>query len=122
MSEKLHVHKTDSSNTEFVINNMPSKLSFEETSILFQLLNDPTRLQIFWILCHSEECVFNIAKIVNISSPLVSFHLRFLKQSKIITSTRKGKEVHYRLNDTEFANTLKEMTTKILSLYNKTSL
>ena len=114
MEEKLHKHKCEHSNTDFILNNMPSRLTFEETSLLFQLLNDATRLQIFWILCHSEECVFNIARLVNISSPLVSFHLRFLKQSKIIVSKRIGKEVHYKLADSSIASTLKETVIKLL--------
>lgn len=114
MEEKLHIHKSHCSNTQFIIDNIPSRLAFEETSLLFQLLNDATRLQIFWILCHSEECVYNIARLINISSPLVSFHLRFLKQEKIIVSKRIGKEVHYKLADTKIASILKETVTKLI--------
>ncbi|MDD6598560.1 MAG: ArsR family transcriptional regulator [Anaerovibrio sp.] len=30
----------------------------------------------FWILCHCEECVLNIAALLNMSSPAVPHHLR----------------------------------------------
>ncbi len=109
---ELHHHKKN--NTDFILNNLPSRLEFEELSLLLSLLSDPTRLQIFWILANSEECVFNIAQICSISSPLVSFHLRFLKQSKIITSSRIGKEVHYKLSDSKEAKILKEVCLSLL--------
>ena len=63
-------------------------------------LGDPSRLRIFWLLCHCEECVLNIAAIVNMSSPAVSHHLRLLKSSGLIVSRREGKEMYYRTADT----------------------
>ncbi len=104
INEELHHH--EDTNTQYVIDNMPTRLAFEESSLLFSLLSDPTRMQIFWIVAHSEECVFNIAKISNLSSPLVSFHLRYLKQAKIITSHRHGKEVHYNIASNKTAKML----------------
>ena len=56
------------------------------------LLSDPSRLRIFWLLCHCEECVMNISALVDMSSPAVSHHLRNLKASGLIVSRREGKE------------------------------
>ncbi len=104
IEKSLHFH--EKTNTQFVIDNMPTRIKFEEASMLFSLLSDPTRMQIFWIVSHSEECVYNIAKISSLSSPLVSFHLRYLKQAKIITSHRHGKEVHYNIANSKNAKML----------------
>lgn len=111
-TEELHQH--DQTNTKFVIENMPTRLTFEETSLLFSLLSDPTRIQIFWIVSKSEECVYNIAKISNLSSPLVSFHLRYLKQAKIISSNRHGKEVHYHIANNKTAKLLLNVLEELL--------
>ena len=40
---------------------MPDIETFEKISDLFKQLGDPTRMRIFWILCHHEECVIHIS-------------------------------------------------------------
>lgn len=58
---------------------LPAPLGFQTSSELFGLLSDESRLRIFWILCHYEECVINLSSLVGMSSPAVSHHLRQLK-------------------------------------------
>ncbi|MDE7211633.1 MAG: metalloregulator ArsR/SmtB family transcription factor [Lachnospiraceae bacterium] len=82
---------------------MPSEKAFGEAADIFAQLSDATRLKILWILCHSEECVNDIAAAVDMSAPAVSHHLRNLRQSGFIRSRREGKEVLYRLEDTAAA-------------------
>ena len=67
---------------------------------IFKQLSDPTRVRIFWLLSHREECVINIAALLEMSSPAVSHHLRSLAQSGLIESRRCGKEVYYKAGDT----------------------
>ena len=83
---------------------------------VFKQLGDSTRLRIFWILCHCEECVLNIAALLNMSSPAVSHHLRPLKNSGLITSRREGKEVYYRAADTEQTRLLHDMMEKVMQI------
>ena len=64
------------------------------------LLADSSRLRIFWLLCHCEECVLNISAITGMSSPAVSHHLRILKEAGILVSRREGREVYYTAADT----------------------
>ena len=73
---------------------------FSAAADLFRSLGDPTRVRIFWLLSHREECVINIAAILNMSSPAVSHHLRSLTESGLLESRRNAKKVHYRANDT----------------------
>lgn len=91
-----------------VLENMPTTESFQEVSILFQQLGDGSRLRILWLLCHCEECVTNIAAALNMSKPAVSHHLRILKDNKLIESRREGKEVYYKISNTNQAHFLHE--------------
>lgn len=79
---------------------------FQEVATAFQQLGNCTRLRIFGLLCHSEECVSNIAVAIEISGPAISHHLRVLRNIGLIVSRRAGKEVYYKLTNNEQANLL----------------
>jgi len=89
-----------------IITKMPSNDTVQTVSDAFRQLGDPSRLRIFWLLCHCEECVINIAAATDMSSPAVSHHLRLLKNARLITSTRHGKEMYYRAADTPMVEKL----------------
>ena len=82
-----------------IISHMPDTDVITSVSEAMKQLGDPSRLKIFWLLCHCEECVADIAGLVGMSSPAVSHHLRLLKDSGLITSRRDGKEMLYRASD-----------------------
>ncbi|MGN0298083.1 MAG: ArsR/SmtB family transcription factor [Lachnospiraceae bacterium] len=96
-------------NIDNVLDVMPTNEQCIEAAETFKQLGDGTRLQILWLLCHSEECVLNIAAAIDMSAPAVSHHLRFLKQAGLIKSRRIGKEVHYSLADSKEAQLVHEM-------------
>ena len=108
-----HHHGNDE---ERIISRLPSQETIDDVSILLTQLSDPTRLKIFWILCHMEECVINIAAIMDMSSPAISHHLRLLKACGLITSRRNGKEMYYKAADTEIVNELHYAIDKIASI------
>ena len=87
-----------------VFSAMPDRESFQRVAGTFQLISDATRLRILWVICHSEQCVHNIAAAVSMSPPAVSHHLKVLKSSGLITNRRIGKEIHYALADTAEAH------------------
>ena len=89
-----------------ILRSMPEPEEIESIARVMSHLGDPTRLRIFWLLCHGEECVMNIAALVGMSSAAVSHHLRLLKSSELIVSRREGKEMYYRAADTEIAVSL----------------
>lgn len=99
-----------------ILQKMPNEAAFSEASDVFSQLSDTTRLRILWILCHSEECVTNIASAVGMSDPAVSHHLRILKKTGLATSRRIGKEVHYSLADTEEARLVHRMIDDIFEM------
>ena len=89
---------------------------FQIVSDVFRQLADPTRIRIFWLLCHSEECVINISALMGMSSPAVSHHLRPLKNSGLIQAHRIGKEVYYRAADTQECRLLHEIIEQIMEI------
>jgi DNA-binding transcriptional ArsR family regulator len=89
---------------------------FEAVSQVFKQLSDCSRVRIFWLLCHCEECVMNISALVDMSSPAVSHHLRQLKTSGLIVSRREGKEVYYKASDSEASKLLHSTIEEILAI------
>ena len=90
--------------------------AFQKTAALFQQLGDPTRLRIFWLLCHYRACVTNIAALLQMSNPAVSHHLRPLKASGLIVSQRAGREVYYTAADTVQAQLLHRMLEQVMEI------
>ena len=95
---------------------IPETESFEIAANIFKQLSDPTRIRIFWILCHCEECVINISAMMNMSSPAVSHHLRPLKNRGLIVSRRVGKEVYYKAADTQQSQLLHHMIEQVMEI------
>ena len=89
---------------------------FQTVAEVFKQLDDATRIRIFWLLCHREECVLNISAMMRMSSPAVSHHLRALKGSGLIVSRREGKEVYYRASDTPQSRLLHQMIEQVMEI------
>lgn len=101
---------------ESQVENMPGEETFQTVAGVFKQLCDGSRIRIFWLLCHCEECVTNLSAIVKMSPPAVSHHLRQLKSSGLIVSRRSGKEVYYSAADTEQAQQLHLMIEKMVEI------
>ncbi len=89
---------------------------FSSATEMFKQLSDPTRARIFWLLCHQEECVINIAAMLDMSSPAVSHHLRLLYECDLISSRRDGKEVYYKASDTEICELLHKTVEQMMEI------
>ena len=108
-----HDHGQD---IEHSLEKMPGLEDFQIAADIFKQLGDGSRLRIFWLLCHCEECVINISALVGMSSPAVSHHLRQLKAGGLIVSRREGKEVYYRAADTQAARLLHRVIEEMMEL------
>ena len=89
---------------------------FTAVSEIFKQLSDPTRVRIFWLLSHREECVINLAALLEMSSPAVSHHLRSLTESGLLVSRRDGKEVYYKAADTAQIRMLHEIVEQVMEI------
>ncbi len=95
---------------------MPDTESFQTIAELLKQLGDSSRIRIFWLLCHCEECVINLSAMMKMSSPAISHHLKQLKSSGLIVSRRSGKEGYYRAADTQQAQLLHRMIETLLQI------
>lgn len=67
--------------------------------LVFQTLSDYNRLGIIRYICDKESSVGEIVKVTNLSQPLVSHHLRVLKENGILETKRNGPFIYYYLRD-----------------------
>ena len=71
-----------------------------ETADLFKALATPSRLKMLLVLTHGEATVTHIVEATGLSQPLVSQHLRTLRENALVSLTRSGRESVYALADT----------------------
>ena len=102
--------------SEALLRHMPSLEGFQAASDVFKMMDDPSRVKLFWLLCHTSECVTDLAAMMDMSSPALSHHLRLLKNAGLITSSRQGKEVIYSSADTELADTLHHIIEHVVEI------
>ncbi len=76
---------------------------------LFHLLGDPTRLRIVLACREAPIAVGAIAGALDLSSSLVSHHLRLLRAARIVKSERQGKQVFYSTADAHINGVLAEL-------------
>ena len=80
-----------------------------ELAAIFKLLSDPNRLKILYSLLLAELCVCDIAAILTMSQPCVSYHLRSLREQGLIDHRREGKLVFYTIKDDRLRELLSEL-------------
>lgn len=68
----------------------------------FKALSDPTRRKILKLLKNGDLTAGEIAEQFDISKPSISHHLTLLRQSDLISSTKKGQHMIYSLNTSVF--------------------
>ncbi len=88
----------------------------------FKALADPIRLEIIDFLVNGEKCVCEIVEQLAIVQPLVSRHLRILRESGIVIDRRDGTKKMYKLSNKKIKelidlldhDLLEELSQKIL--------
>lgn len=77
---------------------------FEDVSELFRALSSPVRIALVSLLTEGEQCVHELVDSLGLPQPLVSQHLRILRDADLVTRTRRGREVAYVLSDDHVAH------------------
>ena len=67
--------------------------------VIFQTLSDYNRLGMIQFICEKERSVGEIVKETKLSQPLVSHHLRVLKDNGILETKRNGPFIFYYIRD-----------------------
>ena len=110
---ELPHHHGAHAHMEYIRRELGNVEHFAAVSEVFKQLSDPTRARIFWLLSHQEECVVNIAALLDMSSPAVFHHLRSLTESGLLVSRRDGKEVYYSLAANAYADLVRRTVTTV---------
>ena len=84
---------------EKVHENMPDEEILYDLAELYKVFGDSTRIKILYVLFESEMCVYDIARLLNMTQSAISHQLKVLKQSKLVRYRREGKTVFYALSD-----------------------
>ncbi|MCI6988055.1 MAG: metalloregulator ArsR/SmtB family transcription factor [Campylobacter sp.] len=63
----------------------------------FKVFADNTRVRVLLTLAKTELCVCDIAALLNMSQPSISYQLRVLKQADFVKNRRDGKVIYYSL-------------------------
>ncbi len=111
-----HNHYEEGKETPDLREQLSNINDFQKVAEIFKQLGDTTRIRIFFLLCHCEECVINISAMLDMSSPAVSHHLRPLRNTGLIISRREGKEVYYRAADTPQSRLLHQMIEQVMEI------
>jgi ArsR family transcriptional regulator len=64
----------------------------------FRALGDPTRLRVIQELTTGTRCVCELRGRVDVAGPLLSHHLAVLRDAGLVTASRRGRWVDYRLD------------------------
>jgi ArsR family transcriptional regulator len=78
---------------------MPDEEALYDAAELLKVFGDSTRIRIISVLCQSEMCVCDIAKLLGMTQSAISHQLRVLKQARLVCSRRDGKTIFYSLAD-----------------------
>ncbi len=74
------------------------KKSYAEYALLFDILSDPTRLQILDMLSCGSLCACHLLEAFHITQPTLSHHMKKLVACGLVCSAKEGIWVKYWLN------------------------
>ena len=70
---------------------------YEKHAEICKTLSNPKRLEIINSLRNKERTVSELVKLAKISQSNISQHLSILRQNKIVSTKRNGKNIYYKL-------------------------
>ncbi|WP_054814593.1 ArsR/SmtB family transcription factor [Nocardia arizonensis] len=76
----------------------PDPAHLDAATGMFQMLADPTRLHILWLLTHGEADVTALVDACGASRTAVSQHLAKLRFTGLVDTRREGRRIIYRLH------------------------
>lgn len=86
----------------------------DEIEKLGKGIGNANRYRILEVLMKGPRSVSEIVKVVKLSQPAVSQHLKALKEYNLVTDTKKGQEVFYEI---DVAYTTKLLTSLVSNLH-----
>ena len=88
-------------------------------STVFHALSDSIRLEIVTYLRDGEKCVCEIVPHLNLIQPLVSRHLKILKDAGIVRCRKDGTKRMYSIVDSRIHNVVEALNSDLLDTLTK---
>lgn len=82
---------------------LPEKTVLTSAGDILRALAAPVRIAIVLRLRAEPHCVHELVDVLDLPQPLVSQHLRVLREQRIVAVERSGREAMYRLADHHLA-------------------
>ena len=92
-------HVVHQEKVDIVHAHMPDEDTLADVAELFKVFGDSTRVRILFALFEAEICVCDLAESLGMTQSAVSHQLRILKNAKLVSGRREGKQVIYALAD-----------------------
>ena len=71
----------------------------QQMAEFFRMLGDANRLRILSLLAERDLCVCDLASLLEMSESAVSHQLRTLRALRLVSYSKRGRKVYYRLLD-----------------------
>lgn len=92
-------HLVHSRAVELAAEHAASDEALADLAELFKVFGDSTRIRILMALMETELCVCDLAELLQVTQPAVSYQLKILRQAKLVRNRRAGKTIFYSLAD-----------------------
>ena len=86
---------------------------------IFYALSDPVRIEILEFIRDGEKCVCEIVPHLNLIQPVVSRHLKILKDSGLVVDRKDGNKRLYSATFPEIYKVIDDVTPELVSSLSK---
>ncbi|MDB9375162.1 ArsR/SmtB family transcription factor [Nodularia sphaerocarpa] len=69
----------------------------------FHALSDPIRIGVLELLRKQEQCVCDLCDALGVNQSKLSFHLKTLKEARLVNARHEGRWIYYSLNLPQFS-------------------
>ena len=83
---------------------------YRNDTIIFKALCDEKRLSILELLKGGEKCACVLMEELNIAQSALSYHMKILCESGMVTSRQEGKWTHYTISKSGREYAIKRLT------------
>lgn len=80
----------------------------EQIAEIFRILGQPVRVQILLTIGSGEICVCHLEAYLGLRQALISQHLMVLRDAGVVTATRDGRNIYYRLAQPELLELVRQ--------------
>jgi ArsR family transcriptional regulator len=104
-----------------ILDSMPLKSDTQHRlkARVFYALSDPIRIEILEFIRDGEKCVCEVVPHLNLIQPLVSRHLKILKDSGLVAVRKEGNKRLYSVTFPEIYKIIDDLTPELASVLSK---